>query len=483
MGCEPPLNPNFYPPFRSDSQQNYYASPSSLLHLLCPCPPAAMANLPPVTTASSQAILLGTNHHRSSPATGTKHYFKTPSTLYSAFFHQAHRWFPCPGLADCLSSLRCSLGPSPTPSPKTSGQSSPTFSRSSFYCPPKLQQSTSSEELCQLLLSNGSLSPFKLASFGLERWEAYSYNPSADLLNNNSTPKTETPWLIKAPLSWIRKSFSFYHGSRGKTNVLGRLSPLSGSASRAFPITAGPSPNSISVHLEGEGVAVVEVDVQYENIPCSECLFAGHLTAGCPYAVKPGLLKLPAKVIQTENPPPSTTAESAKDASIEDTQIPVPTSEISGDIDSVLDASVLVSKIVAASQVNSLPQPRPPPIGPKLDDVYPRMEELVNDALGRIGESIDSLMEDLVRDEDFHEDSLELKGHEDPKTRKYKSLFDDARQSLSASCPRVLTKLSSSVEFYSLKAQNGLLDNSFNDLLKLVKKLLPIGNTLPESTY
>eukprot|EP00268_Persea_americana_P064719 TRINITY_DN8546_c0_g1_i2.p2 TRINITY_DN8546_c0_g1~~TRINITY_DN8546_c0_g1_i2.p2 ORF type:complete len:112 (-),score=20.09 TRINITY_DN8546_c0_g1_i2:148-483(-) len=111
------------------------------------------------------------------------------------------------------------------------------------------------------------------------------------------------------------------------------------------------------------------------------------------------------------------------------------------------------------------------------------MEELVNDALGRIGESIDSLMEDLVRDEDFHEDSPEFKGHEDPKTRKYKSLFDDARQSLSASCPRVLTKLSSSVEFYSLKAQNGLLDNSFNDLLKLVKKLLPVGNTLPKSTY
>eukprot|EP00268_Persea_americana_P013385 TRINITY_DN15864_c0_g1_i2.p1 TRINITY_DN15864_c0_g1~~TRINITY_DN15864_c0_g1_i2.p1 ORF type:complete len:225 (+),score=34.96 TRINITY_DN15864_c0_g1_i2:865-1539(+) len=134
---------------------------------------------------------------------------------------------------------------------------------------------------------------------------------------------------------------------------------------------AKPSPNSISVHLEGEGVAVVEVDVQYENIPCSECLFAGHLTAGCPYAVKPGLLKLPAKVIQTENPPPSTTAESAKDASIEDTQIPVPTSEISGDIDSVLDASVLVSKIVAASQVNSLPQPRPPPIGPKVSVIAP----------------------------------------------------------------------------------------------------------------
>ena len=65
-----------------------------------------------------------------------------------------------------------------------------------------------------------------------------------------------------------------------------------------------------------------------------------------------------------------------------------------------------------------------------LNDVYPRMEELVNDAFGRIGEHVDSLMEDLVRNEDFHEDSPEFKGHEDPKTRKYKSLFDDARKSL-----------------------------------------------------
>lgn len=129
-----------------------------------------------------------------------------------------------------------------------------------------------------------------------------------------------------------------------------------------------PSPNSISVDLEGG--PVVEVDVQYENIPCSECLSAGHLTAGCPYAVKPGLLKLPAKVIQMENPPSFTAAESAKGAIIEDTQIPVPTSEISGDIDSVLDASVLVDNIVAASQVNSLPQP-PPPIGPQVSVIAP----------------------------------------------------------------------------------------------------------------
>ena len=76
-----------------------------------------------------------------------------------------------------------------------------------------------------------------------------------------------------------------------------------------------------------------------------------------------------------------------------------------------------------------------------------------------------------------------LKGMKTPETREYKSLFDDARQSLYTSCPRELTKLSSIVELHSSKAQNGWLDNSFNDLLKVVKKLLLVVNTLPESTY
>ena len=85
---------------------------------------------------------------------------------------------------------------------------------------------------------------------------------------------------------------------------------------------------------------------------------------------------------------------------------------------------------------------------------------------GRIGKHADSLMEDLIRNEDFNEDSPEFKGHEDPQTRKYKSLFDDARQSLYTSCPRELIKLSSIVELYNLEAQNGWPDNSFNYLLK-----------------
>ncbi|XXG85956.1 hypothetical protein AAC387_Pa11g0950 [Persea americana] len=50
-----------------------------------------------------------------------------------------------------------------------------------------------------------------------------------------------------------------------------------------------PYPHSISVDLEGD--TKVEVEVQYENIPCSECLSAGHLTGKCPFVLKRGILK------------------------------------------------------------------------------------------------------------------------------------------------------------------------------------------------
>ncbi|KAJ8615272.1 hypothetical protein MRB53_034644 [Persea americana] len=52
-----------------------------------------------------------------------------------------------------------------------------------------------------------------------------------------------------------------------------------------------PGPNSISVELEGQDTA--EVEILYENIPCSDCLSAGHLIAKCPFSTKPPLLKSP----------------------------------------------------------------------------------------------------------------------------------------------------------------------------------------------
>lgn len=56
---------------------------------------------------------------------------------------------------------------------------------------------------------------------------------------------------------------------------------------------ANTPPQTLSVDLEGEGS--VQVEVQYESIPCSECVSAGHLSAKCPFRQRPGLLKTPAQ--------------------------------------------------------------------------------------------------------------------------------------------------------------------------------------------
>ncbi|KAJ8617592.1 hypothetical protein MRB53_013778 [Persea americana] len=56
-----------------------------------------------------------------------------------------------------------------------------------------------------------------------------------------------------------------------------------------------PSPHDL------EGDDKVEVEVQYENIPYSECLSAGHLIAKCPFTFKHGILRAPASAsIETQ---------------------------------------------------------------------------------------------------------------------------------------------------------------------------------------
>lgn len=60
------------------------------------------------------------------------------------------------------------------------------------------------------------------------------------------------------------------------------------------------NPKPISFNLEGD--VKVEVDVQYKNIPYSECLLVGHLTAKCPFAAKRGILRTPDPIIIHEKP-------------------------------------------------------------------------------------------------------------------------------------------------------------------------------------
>ncbi|XP_074283399.1 uncharacterized protein LOC141607949 [Silene latifolia] len=58
----------------------------------------------------------------------------------------------------------------------------------------------------------------------------------------------------------------------------------------------------------------------------------------------------------------------------------------------------------------------------------------------------------------------------------------DSEMPLYKSCKKY-TKLASIVKLYNLKAKNGWSDKSFNDLLELLKDMLPEDNVLPNRTY
>ena len=50
-------------------------------------------------------------------------------------------------------------------------------------------------------------------------------------------------------------------------------------------------------------------------------------------------------------------------------------------------------------------------------------------------------------------------------------------------CKQDQKKLGTTLELLQWKASNDLSDKGFEELLKLIKNLLPEGNTLPETTY
>ena len=64
----------------------------------------------------------------------------------------------------------------------------------------------------------------------------------------------------------------------------------------------------------------------------------------------------------------------------------------------------------------------------------------------------------------------------------YMKLIDDEKTPLYPRCTS-FTKLSATMKLYNLKVRNGWSNASFTQLLKLQREMLPIENTLPESTY
>nr|AAM19042.1 putative transposon [Oryza sativa Japonica Group]ABB47166.1 transposon protein, putative, CACTA, En/Spm sub-class [Oryza sativa Japonica Group] len=66
---------------------------------------------------------------------------------------------------------------------------------------------------------------------------------------------------------------------------------------------------------------------------------------------------------------------------------------------------------------------------------------------------------------------------------KFSRLVSDSGTPLYVGCKAKHTKLSVTLDLMKLKASNGWTDKSFTDLLGILKAMLPVENTLPETTY
>ena len=66
---------------------------------------------------------------------------------------------------------------------------------------------------------------------------------------------------------------------------------------------------------------------------------------------------------------------------------------------------------------------------------------------------------------------------------KFQKLLEDHRKLLCPDCQNGLKKLGTTLELLQWKATNGIYDKGFGELLKLVKKMLPMDNELPATTY
>lgn len=71
----------------------------------------------------------------------------------------------------------------------------------------------------------------------------------------------------------------------------------------------------------------------------------------------------------------------------------------------------------------------------------------------------------------------------DKELKKIQRMLQDHKTDLYPDCKEGLKKLGSTLELLQWKAANGVTDKGFEELLKLVKKILPEGNTLPSTTY
>jgi hypothetical protein len=89
-------------------------------------------------------------------------------------------------------------------------------------------------------------------------------------------------------------------------------------------------------------------------------------------------------------------------------------------------------------------------------------------------------IEEIVRNVKKHGDDDQ---YSNCKLGKYKKITEDSKKPLYHDCAIQYTRLFTMVKLFQLKVSNGWSDDSFKDLLTLLKDMLPQGNIVPETVY
>ncbi|BFG25009.1 hypothetical protein CerSpe_112830 [Prunus speciosa] len=87
----------------------------------------------------------------------------------------------------------------------------------------------------------------------------------------------------------------------------------------------------------------------------------------------------------------------------------------------------------------------------------------------------------MYRDAYFQDDGVVEPTHEREEPS-FTSFLEDAEIALFPGCMKY-TKMFAVVVLYKFKAMHGLTENAYNDMLEILRDMLPDGNTLPDSLY
>src|SRR3989337_1565820 len=114
------------------------------------------------------------------------------------------------------------------------------------------------------------------------------------------------------------------------------------------------------------------------------------------------------------------------------------------------------------------------------DDNYP--PEYGDTAMG---EAEDQEEPDNVLEDDLRRIIVDAKRQcqSEREKLKFDRMLEDHKKGLYPNCEDDNTKLGTTLELLQWKADNGVSDNGFGKLLKIMKKKLPKDNELPDSTY